>query len=185
MHSPEGENVAGDRQQFDAGGKPDANRAPQRNPQIGSQRMAGRPLASELREDSILFQGEGEFIIVSVENGGDAIALFWGIEGHVWNVAKRNLFAIQFPGNEIAIAHPIEPGALPVHKALGNELAGGVDVLRGKGLKFVKGHCVADGPGNEGQGGCEGHQGARQEEAAEFSPAQENDSQDKEGDCQE
>src|SRR5437879_2066345 len=107
MHGAEGEDIAGEWKQLDAGSKPDADGAPQGNEEVRTERMAGRSLESKLREDGVFFRSESEVVIVGIENGGDTSALFGGVEGGVGHVAEMNFVTVQFPGNQIAIAHAI------------------------------------------------------------------------------
>lgn len=51
-------------------------------------------------------------------------------------------------------------------------------------MKLVEGTGIANGPGDEGQGGGEAHQGDGEEQALEFSAPQKNDAQDEERSCQ-
>ncbi len=94
MHCPEGEDIARERKQLDAGSKPDANGSPQGNKEIRTQRTAGSALAGELRKCGVLFRGEGEFVIVGIENGGDTIPLLRRVEGGVGNVVEMNFLTV-------------------------------------------------------------------------------------------
>src|SRR5438445_12112439 len=107
MYGAEGEDGAWEWKQLDAGSKPDADGASQGNKEVRAERMAVRSLESKLRKEGVFFRSESEVVIVGIENGGDTSALFGGIEGGVGNVAEMNFLPVQFPGNQIAIAHAV------------------------------------------------------------------------------
>jgi len=113
MHGAEGEDIAGEWKQLDAGSKPDADGAPQGNEEVRAERMAGRFAREQVAQGGVFFRSESEVVIVGIENGGDTSALFGGVEGGVGNVAEMNFLPVQFPGNQIAIAHAVEPGTAP------------------------------------------------------------------------
>src|SRR6266849_9294195 len=80
MHIAERKDIAGDRYEFDARGKPDADGAAQGNGEICAQRAAGGTFAGELGEDGVFFRGEGEVLVVHIEDGGDTSALLGGVD---------------------------------------------------------------------------------------------------------
>lgn len=94
MHIPEREDVAGDGDKFNAGGKPDADGAPQRNREVCAQRVTNSAFAGDLREDGVFFGCEREILVIRIEDGSDTIAFFRSVKSRVRNVAQMDFLAI-------------------------------------------------------------------------------------------
>src|SRR5256885_13817250 len=74
------EHYSGKRQQLDARREPQGDGAPGRQPEIGSERMPGSALASELRESGVFLSSQRDVFIVLLQDCRYAFLFIWRIK---------------------------------------------------------------------------------------------------------